>query len=74
MGNCECLAGCPFFNDKMKDNEGLGKIYKNNYCLTDNSKCARYMIFKKLGKPHVPADLYPNMLDRAQTIISGAQA
>lgn len=71
MAKCECLAGCPFFNNKMKETEGLGALYKEKYCLGDNSKCARYMIFKKLGKPAVPENLYPNMIDRANKILSG---
>jgi hypothetical protein len=71
MADCELLAGCLFFNDKMKDTEGLGAIYKRNYCLGENSKCARYMVFKKLGKPAVPINLYPNMMDQANRIISG---
>lgn len=70
MADCECLKGCPFFNDKMKDTEGLGAIYKEKYCLNDNLKCARYMIFKKLGKSSVPIDLFPNMHDRAKNILS----
>jgi hypothetical protein len=30
MADCECLPGCLFFNDKMADSTGLGKIYKKN--------------------------------------------
>ncbi len=71
MANCECLAGCPFFNDKMPDTEGLGAMIKKKYCLGDNSNCARYMVFKKLGKAAVPVNLYPNMQDRAREIIAG---
>jgi len=71
MANCECLAGCPFFNDKMPDTEGLGAMIKKKYCQGDNSNCARYMIFKKLGKAAVPANLYPNMQDRANEILAG---
>jgi hypothetical protein len=37
MADCELLAGCLFFNDKMKDDEGLGAMYKKKYCLGDNS-------------------------------------
>lgn len=69
MSKCECLPKCPFFNDKMKDNKGLAGIYKKKYCLGDNSNCARYMIFKKLGRDRVPADLYPNMHERAKKIL-----
>ena len=71
MANCECLAGCPFFNDKMPDTEGLGAMIKKKYCQGDNSNSARYMIFKKLGKAAVPANLYPNMQDRANEILAG---
>jgi hypothetical protein len=70
MAECKCLNGCPFFNDKMKDDEGLGAIYKKKYCLGDNSQCARFMVFQKLGKAGVPVDLYPNMHERARTIIT----
>ena len=73
MAECECLGGCPFFNDKMSDVDGLGALYKKRYCLGDNTKCARYMAFKALGKPTVPANLYPNMVDQANEIIQKAQ-
>lgn len=71
MADCELLAGCPFFNDKMKTSEGLAKLYKLKYCKGDNAKCARYTVFKKLGRPAVPPGLFPNMMGQAQEIISG---
>jgi hypothetical protein len=71
MADCEILEGCLFFNDKMKDSEGLGALYKKKYCLGDNSECARYMVFRKLGRHAIPANLYPNMIDRANEILSG---
>lgn len=71
MADCECLAGCLFFNDKMPDSEGMGAIYKKKYCMGNNADCARYMVFKKLGKAAVPQNLYPNMHDRAKEIIAG---
>jgi hypothetical protein len=55
----------------MKDNEGLGELYKQKYCLGDNTECGRYMVFKKLGRPSVPDDLYPNMYERARKIMAG---
>lgn len=72
MAECELLKGCPFFNDKMDPEKGTGAMYKNKYCLGDNSNCARYMVFKKLGREKVPANLYPNMHDRARKILAGA--
>lgn len=71
MPNCECLPGCPFFNDKMPDNDGLGSIFKKKYCLGDNSLCARYVIAQKLGKSAVPPKLYPNQMDQAKAILAG---
>ncbi|PLX27701.1 hypothetical protein C0583_00475 [Candidatus Parcubacteria bacterium] len=70
MANCECLEKCPFFNDKMADNDGLCSMYKTKFCQGDFAGCARYMIFKKLGKESVPKDLYPNMTERAQKILA----
>ena len=32
--------------------------------------CARYMIVKAVGRPHVPADLFPNHHSRAEQIIA----
>jgi len=70
MANCELLKACLFFNNKMPMEKGLGAIYKKRYCQEDNSKCARYMVAKKLGREKVPTNLYPNMYDRANEIIA----
>ncbi len=70
MADCECLGGCPFFNDRMKDMEGMTTLFKRRYCLGDKTTCARYMVFSKLGKPSVPADLYPNQAARAAEMIA----
>lgn len=72
MADCECLAGCPFFNDRMEDMPSMAHIFKNRYCHGDNFSCARYMVFKELGKENVPVDLFPNQQDRAQDIIAAA--
>ena len=69
MAECEVLSKCPFFNDRMKDMPDVAEVYKKKYCKTDNSACARYMVLKKLGREKVPADLYPNMADKAKAII-----
>jgi len=70
MADCECLNGCLFFNDKMADRPATTGVYKRRYCKEDNSKCARYMIFKAKGRDAVPVDLYPNDLDRAKTLLA----
>jgi len=70
MPDCELLGGCPFFNDHMKGFDTVKEILKEKYCRQDKSGCARYMVFKALGRPKVPADLIPNQVDWAQQIIS----
>jgi hypothetical protein len=42
---------------------------KKKYCLGDYSACARYMIFKKLGREHVPENLYPHQVEKAEEIL-----
>ena len=71
MADCELLKGCLFFNDKMPPERGMGAIYKTTYCQGDSSKCARYRVAKTLGREKVPANLYPNMHERANSLIAG---
>ncbi len=70
MADCELIAGCVFFNDKMASMPAMAEMLKNRYCKGNNEDCARYMVFKKLGKPGVPTDLFPNAEDRAKAILS----
>jgi hypothetical protein len=72
MAECECLAGCPFFNDRMKEKPATAEIYKKNYCLGgENTDCARHQIKVALGKENVPGDLYPTQTNRVRGIIDG---
>ncbi len=70
MADCELLAGCLFFNDKMAHMPATAELMKNRYCRSDNSQCARFMVFQKLGRPKVPADLIPSNVVKARMIIS----
>jgi hypothetical protein len=69
VARCEILAGCPFFNDQMQGLGAIKQMMKDRFCLGDCSGCARYMVFKALGKPKVPADLAPNQRERALALI-----
>ncbi|HHY13738.1 MAG TPA: hypothetical protein GX526_03750 [Thermoanaerobacterales bacterium] len=66
---CENFKGCIFYNDKMDIESGLGQLYKRRYCENDKASCARYIVANALGKENVPADLYPNMHERAEKIL-----
>lgn len=72
MAGCECIAECPFYNDKMDSALQLGPMYKRTYCLGDKTHCARYMVFEKLGKEKVPEKLYPISVEQAKGILDAA--
>ena len=69
MATCENLAACPFYNDKMDINSGIGALYKRKYCENDKNSCARYKVATTVGKEYVTPQLYPNMDDAAEKII-----
>ncbi len=69
MADCDLIGGCIFFNDKMRNMPATAEILKNKYCRDNSSPCARYMVFKALGRERVPADLFPQQQDKAENII-----
>ena len=70
MADCECLKGCPFFNDRMAAKPATSEMYKNAYCRGSNVQCARYVVFSALGKDAVPLDLFPNQIENAYEVIN----
>ncbi len=70
---CECLEGCPFFNDKMKNKPSLAEIYKKQFCLGDNINCARHKVKEALGGDKVPMDMYPNQIEKAELLIANSK-
>jgi hypothetical protein len=70
MAQCELTEKCIFFNDKMADMPAMANIYKHRYCETDNSGCARYQVFRAMGRENVPANLYPNDAEGAARILA----
>ncbi len=68
---CEYLRTCPFYNDKMDIDSGIGRMYKIRYCEGNKTRCARYSVVTKLGRNYVPVDLYPNMHKWAEKILLG---
>lgn len=74
MKTCELLTTCPFFNDVMIGMPLSSQLLKNRHCRADNTRCARYMVFKALGREHVPPTLFPDDIERAEEIIRAALA
>lgn len=69
MAECELITGCIFFNNKMQNMPATADILKNKYCKNAYTTCARHMVFKALGRPKVPTDLYPQQTDKAEKVI-----
>lgn len=67
---CEKLATCPFYNNKIVIETGIDTILKKKYCEGNKEKCARYLIFQKLGPEFVPNNLFPHMIDQAERLIA----
>lgn len=70
MAECECIAKCPFFHDKMAEMPSMAAMLKKRYCLDKHTTCARWMVRAAIGAPGVPPDLFPNQHDRAEKLIS----
>lgn len=70
MAECECLPGCPFFNDKMASKPATAQIMKKQYCLGDNERCARHQVKVAAGSNKVPPDLFPSETERVSGILS----
>ncbi|NLW47210.1 MAG: hypothetical protein GXY86_07735 [Firmicutes bacterium] len=73
MPECQNLAGCSFFNDRMANMPVTAEMIKRKICKGDNTVCARYMVSKAVGKEHVPANLIPNQLERVEEIIAAVK-
>ncbi len=63
MAECERLEKCPFFHDRMSGMKSVVNLMKEQFCLGDKTKCARYLV-SNAGLP-VPADLFPADYERA---------
>jgi hypothetical protein len=46
------------------------EVRRQEYCMSNYHSCARYMVFKALGKESVPDDLLPFQVERAQKLIA----
>jgi hypothetical protein len=70
MANCEFNERCAFFNGKLPVMPPHVDELKQNYCLSNNLRCALYLVTNALGSGKTPPDLYPDQRDRAYEIIA----
>lgn len=71
MPDCELIQGCIFFNNKMQNMPATAELLKKKYCKDAFATCARYMVFKAIGRPGVPQDLYPQQAEKVEEIVKG---
>ena len=69
MADCELLKICVFFNAREEKYPVATARLKKDYCRGDNSGCARYLVYRVLGKEAIPEDLIPPQRARARAII-----
>ena len=55
MPKCKIFKKCPVSTGELE----IDGFVKNYYCNNNFMECARYKIYKKLGKASVPTDLKP---------------
>ncbi len=69
MAECDKLADCPFFNDKMDNMTLLSNMCRTKYCKGEFELCARWLVAASLGRERVPLTLFPHQIDKAKSII-----
>lgn len=70
MSDCQFVAKCIFFNDKMANMPSTAEMLKKKYCRSDFEHCARFMVATRLGRDKVPSDLTPSQMDRANVLLA----
>jgi len=70
MFECPLLRTCIFFNDQMTGMPATAASIKQRYCLGDNTRCARYQVFKAVGRAKVPPQLLPGQAHKVAAIIA----
>ncbi len=69
MSRCEWLEKCLLFFDTMETMPNMAKVIKEKYCLMNNSRCARFIVFSKIDGDSVPLNLFPHQYDKVKPIL-----
>lgn len=64
MPECEYTSICPFFSIEVGYSPELLRAMKVQYCLGDNSGCARLLAIEIVAIDDVPDDLLPSDIER----------
>lgn len=64
MTRCAWTNTCAFFNDEVGYSIDLQATMRMQYCLGDNSNCARLLAIDVLPLNRIPDDLIPTQRER----------
>lgn len=65
MDTCEFKSTCLFYNDLKERRPVTLRYIKDEYCDSNYSVCARFMVSKAHGRRHVPRCLFPEDIHEA---------
>jgi hypothetical protein len=75
MSSCEYIQECPLFNNSnVRNMTELIEELKAAYCLGEQTQCARYNVFKALGKKAVPELMLPTQYAWAKQILRDSKS
>ena len=66
---CQFITNCPFMKHNEKEMPGLVSRLKEEYCLRDNTHCARKLVRDILGPESVPPLMMPNQNEWARQLL-----
>ena len=59
--SCDLHGECVYFDQQhMEQLAGLAGLYRNRYCDSDHTRCARHRVLAAFGEGAVPRGMRPN--------------
>lgn len=75
MEKCQFIDECSFFKEEpIASMHNLIQRFRDEYCHSNCSSCARYRISAALGLTYVPALMMPTQLEWAELILKEEKA
>ncbi len=68
MSQCHLTDTCIFFNVEVGYSPDLQAAMRREYCLGDNSRCARLLALEFMPREEVPADMIPTDLEQLERL------